>query len=63
MAAMRRSELWAVAAVGLAVVVGQPGDARGAAGPFQTARARILTETRAVNDEHLAGVGARERAC
>ncbi len=58
MAAMRRSELVLVAAVGLAVVVGQPGDARGAAGPFQTARARILTETRAVNDEHLAGVGA-----
>jgi len=58
MAAMRRSALVLVAAVGLAVVVGRPGDARGAAGPFQTARARILTETRAVNDEHLARLGA-----
>jgi len=57
MAAMRRSALVLVAAVGLAVVVGRPSDARGAAGPFQTARARILTETRAVNDQHRARVG------
>jgi hypothetical protein len=53
MVQMRGSVL--LTAVGLGVLVAGPGDASGAAVAPAAARARIQTETRAVNRAHLAG--------
>jgi hypothetical protein len=57
MCGMRRFVFILVAGVGVAAVLGGAADARRAAARPETGMARVLTETRVVNREHLAAVG------